>query len=154
VLSLTPEDLGSWAEPQTVSCGTPFLYVPLRDRAALARARVRIDRWEALLPDVSEVYLVTRDPELPGSDLRARMFAPLLGIEDPATGAAVTALGGFLGVLESAAEGTFRWVVEQGFEMGRPSLLHLTVEKRGGEIATIRVGGAAVAVSEGTIEVP
>ena len=78
------------------------------------------------------------------------MFAPLLGItEDP-----VTALGGFLGVRESAAQGTPRWVVEQGFEMGRPSLLHLTVEKRGGEIAAIRVGGAAVAVSEGTIEVP
>jgi len=38
--------------------------------------------------------------------------------------------------------------------MGRPSLLHLTVERRGGEIAEIRVGGAAVAVSEGTIEVP
>jgi trans-2,3-dihydro-3-hydroxyanthranilate isomerase len=154
VLSLSPEELGGWAEPRIVSCGTPFLYVTLRDRAALARARVRIDRWEAVAPSVSEIYLVTRDPELPGSDLRARMFARGLGTaEDPATGAAVTALGGYLGVREGA-DGTFRWVVEQGFEMGRPSLLHLTVEKRGGEITAIRVGGAAVAVSEGTIEVP
>jgi trans-2,3-dihydro-3-hydroxyanthranilate isomerase len=152
-LSLAPEDLGGWAEPQVVSCGTPFLYLPLRDRAALARARVRIDRWEALASPVSEIYLVTRDPELAGSHLRARMLAPEMGIEDPATGAAVTALGGYLGVRESA-DGTYRWLVEQGFEMGRPSLLHLTVERRGGEITEIRVGGAAVAVSEGTIEVP
>ncbi len=156
LFSLALEDLGSWAEPQTVSCGTPIFFVPLRDRAALARARVRMDRWEAQFPSGGpEVYLVTRDPELPGSDLRARMFAPSLGIaEDPATGAAVAALGGFLGVRESAADGTFRWLVEQGFEMGRPSLLHLTVEKYCGEIAAIRVGGAAVLVSEGTIEVP
>jgi len=154
VLSLAPEDLGDWAEPQVVSCGTPFLYVPLRDRAALGRARVRIDRWEAMAPSVSEIYLVTRDPELPGSDLRARMFAMGSGVmEDPATGAAVTALGGYLGVREHA-DGTFRWVVEQGFEMGRPSLLHLTVERQGGAIAAIRVGGTAVAVAEGTIEVP
>jgi trans-2,3-dihydro-3-hydroxyanthranilate isomerase len=155
VCSLTAEDLARWAEPQIVSCGVPFLFIPFRDRQVLARARGRLDRWEAIMPGVSEVYLVTRDPELPGSDLRARMFALGLGIaEDPATGAAVTALGGFLGVRESAAEGSFRWVVEQGFEMGRPSLLHLTVEKRGGEIAAIRVGGGAVLVSEGTIEVP
>jgi len=154
VFSLAPEDLADWAEPEIVSCGAPFLFVPLGDRAALGRARARIDRWETLLPSISEVYLVTRDPELPGSHLRARMLAPLLGIaEDPATGAAVTALGGYLGVRESA-DGIFRWVVEQGFEMGRPSLLHLTVERRGGEIAAIRVGGAAVLVSEGTIEVP
>lgn len=150
-LSLAPGDLGDWAEPAIVSCGTPFLYVPLRDRAALARARVRLDLWEAVASPVAEIYLVTRDPELPGSHLRARMLAP--GLEDPATGAAVTALGGYLGVRERA-DGTFRWVVEQGFEMGRPSLLHLTVERRGGQIAEIRVGGAAVAVTEGTIEVP
>ena len=87
------------------------------------RAPERIDRWEALLLAFgTELYLVARDPELPGSDLRARMFAPNMGIvEDPATGAAVAALGGFLGVPDSTKDGTLRWVVEQGFEMGRPS---------------------------------
>jgi trans-2,3-dihydro-3-hydroxyanthranilate isomerase len=83
------------------------------------------------------------------------MFAPSLGIvEDPATGGAVTALGGYLGARDPERDGTRRWIVEQGFEMGRPSLLHLEVDKRNGEIAAIRVGGSSVLMSEGTMEVP
>jgi trans-2,3-dihydro-3-hydroxyanthranilate isomerase len=94
------------------------------------------------------------DPELPGSHVRARMFAPTVGVdEDPATGSAVAALGGYLGAREPARDGHFRWVIEQGFEMGRPSLLELDVEKRGGQIAKIEVGGASVLVSSGSMEV-
>jgi trans-2,3-dihydro-3-hydroxyanthranilate isomerase len=155
LLSLTPEDLAVATEPQNVSCGVPFLFIPLRDRAALARARVRLDRWDALYPEHGpELYLFSRDPELPGSSFRARMFAPASGIaEDPATGGAVAALGGYLGLREPEQDGTWRWIVEQGFEMGRPSLLHLEVDKKDGGIAAIRVGGASVLMSEGTMEI-
>jgi trans-2,3-dihydro-3-hydroxyanthranilate isomerase len=156
LLSLTPEELTAETPPEQVSCGVPFLFIPVRDRAALGRARVRLDRWDALYPEPGpELYLFSRDPELPGSALRARMFAPSLGIaEDPATGGAVTALGGYLGVREPEREGTKRWVVEQGFEMGRPSLLHLEVDKKDGAVSAIRVGGSSVLVSEGTMEIP
>jgi trans-2,3-dihydro-3-hydroxyanthranilate isomerase len=156
LLSLTPEDLVAETEPEQVSCGVPFLFIPVRDRAALARARVHSDRWDALYPEPGpELYVFSRDPELPGSALRARMFAPSLGIaEDPATGGAVTALGGYLGSRDPERDGTRRWIVEQGFEMGRPSLLHLEVDKQHGEIAAIRVGGSSVLMSEGTMEIP
>jgi trans-2,3-dihydro-3-hydroxyanthranilate isomerase len=157
LLSLDPADLPTDGEPETVSCGVPFLFIPVRDRAALARARVRIDRFDALFPqpDPPELFPFCGDPELPGSHLRARMFAPALGIaEDPATGGAVAALGGYLGWRDPRRDGTLAWTVEQGFEMGRPSLLHLEVDKQDGAITAVRVGGTAVLISEGTIEAP
>lgn len=155
MLSLAPADLEG--DVENVSCGVPFLFIPVRGRAALARARVRLDRFEALFPgaDAPELYLFCREPEQPGSDLRARMFAPALGItEDPATGGAVAALGGYLGWRDRTQDGTRAWTIEQGFEMGRPSLLHLEVDKADGAITAVRVGGAAVLISEGTIEAP
>lgn len=159
MLSLAPDDVLSAGEdhPQGFSCGNPFLFIPLRDRDALRRARLRIDIWEDMLLDgwATKVYLICREPELPGSHIRARMFSPDLGIgEDPATGAAVSALGGYLGIRAPERDGTIKWVIEQGFEMGRPSLLHLEVDKQGGEITGVRVGGSSVLVSEGTLELP
>jgi trans-2,3-dihydro-3-hydroxyanthranilate isomerase len=159
MLSLAPDDVLSQGEdyPQGFSCGGPFLFIPLRSRDALRRARLRIDIWEEVLLGgwAREVFLFCREPELPGSHIRARMFAAELGIgEDPATGGAVSALGGYLGIRAPESDGTLAWVVEQGFEMGRPSLLHLEVDKQGGEITAVRVGGNTVLVSEGTMAIP
>ncbi len=159
MLSLAPDDVLSQGEdyPQGFSCGGPFLFIPLRSRDALRRARLRIDIWEEVLLGgwAREVFLFCREPELPGSHIRARMFAAELGIgEDPATGGAVSALGGYLGIRAPEPDGSLAWVVEQGFEMGRPSLLHLEVDKQGGEITAVRVGGNTVLVSEGTMAIP
>jgi trans-2,3-dihydro-3-hydroxyanthranilate isomerase len=157
MLGLQPADIlgGDWA-PQSVSCGIPFLFIPQRDRAAVARAALRSDLWHSLLGGywTSEVYIFALGGELPGSDLRARTFAPRLGVpEDPATGAAATALAGYLGPRDARQDGALRWVVEQGFEMGRPSILEVEADKVAGEITAIRVGGSAVMVSEGWMEV-
>lgn len=156
-LSLSAADLlGSPYEPEAGSCGVPFLFVPLRDRAAVARAQLNRTEWERVLGSywATQVFFFAFDPELAGSDLHARMFAPHLGVpEDPATGAAVTALGGYLGRRDGRADGTLRWVVEQGFEMGRPSLLELEIDKCEGQVVEIRVGGPSVVVSEGVMEV-
>jgi trans-2,3-dihydro-3-hydroxyanthranilate isomerase len=156
-LSLRAEDLPPGEPPRAVSCGLPFLLVAVRSREALGRAAVRMDRWAECLEGAwtSMVYLYCRDPELPGSDLRARMFAPTAGVpEDPATGSAGVALAGLLASKEEAAEGTLRWVVEQGFEMGRPSILEIEADKEGGRVARTRVGGASVLVCEGRMEIP
>ena len=98
----------------------------------------------------TEVFLFSRDPEMPGSDIRARMFAPAMGVtEDPATGAAAAALAGYLGGRDPDRDGTLRWTIEQGFEMGRPSLLQIEAEKQSGVVVKVRVGGGAVRMSEG-----
>ncbi|MGH7670786.1 MAG: PhzF family phenazine biosynthesis protein [Gemmatimonadaceae bacterium] len=157
MLSLQADDLteGEFAS-QSVSCGLPFLFVPLRDRAAVGRARIRPDVWERVLRDywTREVFVFAFDPERPGSDVRARMFAPGLNVfEDPATGSACAAFGGYLASRDARRDGTLRWVVEQGFEMGRPSILEIETDKHAGEITGVRVGGQSVIVCEGTITI-
>ena len=83
------------------------------------------------------------------------MFAPAMGIaEDPATGAAAAALAGYLARRQASASGAFRWVVEQGFEMGRPSLLEVEADTSDGQVEEVRVGGASVMVAQGSMEVP
>ncbi|MEP6491929.1 MAG: PhzF family phenazine biosynthesis protein [bacterium] len=155
MLSLSPSDLvGGDMAPEAVSCGTPFLFVPVRDRATVARARVKLDLFEPALQRyvTNMVFVFAMEGEQPGSDVRARMFAPTLGVpEDPATGSAAIALGGYLATRDPRFEGTLRWVVEQGFEMGRPSILEVEADKKNGEITAARVGGRTVLVCEGTM---
>ncbi|CAN5169374.1 PhzF family phenazine biosynthesis protein [soil metagenome] len=144
--------------PAVYSCGVPFLFVELVDRRALAACRLDGSAWEQLvklhrLPE--EVFVFAADPELPDSDFRARMFAPGIAVpEDPATGSAVAAFAGQLHARSRLYDGTHTWRVEQGFEMGRPSILDLECDVSGGEIAAVRVGGNAVIVSRGELILP
>ena len=157
ILSLAENDLftGEWS-PAAVSCGVPFLFVPVRDRSSLGKASVNREEWNRHLKSfwAPALYVFCFDPERQGSDIRARMFAPAMGIEeDPATGAAASAFAGYLRVHE--ANNTVRqWTVEQGFEMGRPSILTIQAEKTEGKITAVQVGGQSVMVSEGVIEIP
>lgn len=142
-------------DAQAWSCGTPFLFVPVRDRAALARAKPDSAAWSKALSGAwtAEAFVFCREPELPSSHVRARMFAPDLGVfEDPATGSAAAAFAGYLAAREPARNGTHSWVVEQGFEMGRPSILRVEADTSGdGKVTAVRVGGTAVKMSEGTL---
>jgi trans-2,3-dihydro-3-hydroxyanthranilate isomerase len=82
------------------------------------------------------------------------MFAPRFGIpEDPATGSAAAAFAGVAQEFETPEDGVHAITIEQGFEMGRPSLIHLTMEVAGGKLISGEIGGSAVIVSQGTIEV-
>jgi trans-2,3-dihydro-3-hydroxyanthranilate isomerase len=153
-VSLTPDDVVTRTHlPQVASVGLPFLMAELKDRDALARARVNVEGLEALAaegvtPDV-HLYVQSGDD----FDLRARMFAPLDGVpEDPATGSANCALAGLLSHHQEAADGSFHWRIAQGVEMGRPSVLEARTEKREGTVANVWIGGASVLVSEGVIE--
>jgi trans-2,3-dihydro-3-hydroxyanthranilate isomerase len=157
VLGLEVDDLlgGDWS-PQSLSCGLPFLFVPLHDRGAVARARIRMDAWDATLRNapVSEIMVFAAGGERPGTDYRARMFAPGLNVpEDPATGSACAALGGYLAARDPRQDGTLRWVVEQGFEMGRPSMLEVEADVTRGAVTAVRVGGDTVLVCEGTMAI-
>lgn len=141
--------------PAFVSVGMPFLFVPVRDREVLGRCRLQPGPWESVLEDAwcREVYLFTPDAETDGHDYRARLYAPAAGIaEDPATGSAAAALAGYLAEREEEPDGDFRWLLEQGMEMGRPSFLELEAEKRGGAVTAIRVGGGVVRIGGGALD--
>jgi trans-2,3-dihydro-3-hydroxyanthranilate isomerase len=81
------------------------------------------------------------------------MFAPGLGVpEDPATGSAAAAFAGLLATQGAYRDGDHTVTIEQGYEMGRPSLMELSLTLRGGALAAASVGGGAVVVTEGVIE--
>lgn len=150
-LGLEPGDIGFGAhQPTAYSAGTPFLFAPIASRAALARARPNANAWgEGGGP---AVYLYAREAELAGSSFRARMFASGWGIvEDPATGSAAAAFAGALMRFEKPADGDVTYVIEQGFEMGRPSLISLGLQVENGALQAATIGGSAVRISEGAI---
>jgi trans-2,3-dihydro-3-hydroxyanthranilate isomerase len=155
VLSLRPDEIRrNGFSPRGVSCGVPFFLVPVRDEGALARARPDLSVWERSFSSwwAPHLYPFVDAAGRKGADIRARMFAPGMGIaEDPATGAAAAALAGYLAVTRPQGNGTLRWVVDQGIEMGRPSRLHVECDRDGDRVMAIRVGGSAVMVAEGTL---
>ncbi len=155
LLSVAEKDiLGGKDFAQFFSCGVPYLFVPLRDRKVLAGVSVdpAASRKLQASAGASQVYAFCHEPERSGSSIRARMFAHELGItEDPATGSAAAAFAGYLAPRAVQKNGTLRWTIEQGFEMGRPSLIYLEADVANGLVTAVRVGGTAVRMSEGVL---
>ncbi|MCZ6646319.1 MAG: PhzF family phenazine biosynthesis protein [SAR324 cluster bacterium] len=155
MLSLAEDDLLPGAPCHMISCGLPFLFVPLRGLEAVGKVRVKPTEFEAVLESAAAraVYAFTMETEQPGSTVHGRMFGPALGVkEDPATGSANGPLGCYL-LRHGLAEGA-GIVSEQGFEMGRPSLLYVDIGQEEGEISSVRVGGQCVAMGGGWFELP
>jgi trans-2,3-dihydro-3-hydroxyanthranilate isomerase len=140
--------------PCIASCGTPFIFAELKTRQALAAAQPRSDIFAARFPidGTTGIHLYVRDGA-DGIDIRTRMFAPLHGVpEDPATGSANVALAGLLASLLPEPDLSLQVRIAQGVEMGRPSLLEASAEKRGGTVVETRIGGSCIAVMRGTID--
>jgi trans-2,3-dihydro-3-hydroxyanthranilate isomerase len=157
MLSLDPGEVRDTGLPiQTVSCGVPFLFVPLRDLAAARKIRLRADLYDQVRNEyeADNVFAFTREVESARADIHSRMFAPALGVaEDPATGGASGPLGCYLvlhRVLPSDKE--LRCVSEQGLEMGRPSLIHIRIEHAGAEISGVAVGGTCHYMGAGWLD--
>src|SRR3954469_3472776 len=133
MLSLEPEAIRADLPIQVVSCGVPFLFVPVKSLEAIRRIRYRIDVAEKLKARADKTFVFTMETEVAGSGVHSRMLAPLLGVpEDAATGGASGPLGCYLvrhNVL--ASENELRVVSEQGIEMGRPSFLHIRIRRAG-----------------------
>ncbi|MCB1500843.1 MAG: PhzF family phenazine biosynthesis protein [Bauldia sp.] len=154
-LNLIPGEIGFENHlPCIFDAGLPFVFVPVRDLDATARARVNPAAWQEAFGERGSAYVYCREVSDRDHHFHARMFAPALGIdEDPATGGAVAALAGVIARFDQPPGGTHRYVIEQGFEMGRPSLIRLEIDMEGGEVAEGRIGGDAVVVARGTLEV-
>jgi len=151
-LGLAPADIGFGAfAPGRWSAGIPLTFVPIAGLAAVARCRPDLGKFDAAFGAAGACYVFCSETAEPGHAFHARMFAPGMGVpEDPATGAAAAA---FAGVLAPRLEnGTHAIAIEQGYEMGRPSLIRLGVVIEAGKLVSAAIGGEAVIVTEGTIE--
>lgn len=134
--------------------GPRFLYLPVASRAALERSRVREPHWSAMIKaaGVDCAYLYTRGGDKPETAYRSRMYAPTAGIiEDPATGSATAILAAQLLKAEKLNGGKHRFVLEQGYEMGRPSDLILELNVEQDRLQSVHVGGSAVQVMKGVL---
>lgn len=137
------------------SAGVPFVMVPVRSLEAIGRAGYADPQaWnEAFgVTGKAAAYLYTRETLSPAHHVHARMFAPKMGIiEDPATGSAVAAFAGVAATCELPEDGVHQLVIEQGFEMGRPSLIALDLDIQHGGLVAAAIGGSAIRMSEGVL---
>ncbi len=139
--------------PRLVGAGVNFVYA----KASLDHvraARLNSGAFDRLKADETiGVLLYAEGGEAADARYHVRMFAPHAGIpEDPATGGAAAALPGQIALASGLTGGTQTWVIEQGFEMGRPSRIHVSVEAKEGAVAGVRVGGEAVPVMRGQLD--
>jgi trans-2,3-dihydro-3-hydroxyanthranilate isomerase len=157
-MGLEMQDIHPDLPVQVFSTGLPGLIVPLVSLDAIRRIELNVGLFNEICRAMSvtgaEVFtLETLDK---AHHVHVRNFDPLVGVfEDPATGSMAGALGAYLlqkGVFPYEPEqSTTHLVVEQGYEMGRPSLLEVEVDIRDGAIAEVRVGGQVVIVLDGTL---
>jgi len=158
-LGLAREDIDESLPIQVITTGLSCLAVPIRSLADLRDCRINA----TLLADVYTRYggtgchAFTRETlEVGAARAHARFFAPADNIpEDPATGSACGALGGYLihhGALSLEPEdGRYKFVIEQGDFINRPSRINLDVKGERGNVEEVKIGGPAVLVGRGEV---
>jgi trans-2,3-dihydro-3-hydroxyanthranilate isomerase len=151
-LGLELADIGFGSHrPTHYSAGTPFLFVPIGGLAAMARARPSLKLWGE--DGGPAVFLYTNEVVGKESSWHARMFASGWGIvEDPATGSAAAAFAGVIAQFERPGDGGHMFLIEQGLEMGRPSFISLGLEIERGVLQSGTIGGSAVIVGQGALD--
>jgi trans-2,3-dihydro-3-hydroxyanthranilate isomerase len=136
--------------PSVYGIGAPHVFIPVASLDAMRRADARKTAWGA--GGGPSVYLYGPETARPDSSYHARMFAGGWGIaEDPATGSAAAAFAAVVMAFDKPADGEHMLMIEQGFEMGRPSLISLGLRVEDGALAEATIGGSAVIVSEGKL---
>jgi len=152
-LGLSETDLGFGShEPAIYSAGLATTLVPVKDLATIASARPDLSLFGDIFGETA-AYLYTSDTANKENDLHARMFGPALGVfEDPATGASAAALAGALMRFENPEDGDHTIRIEQGFEMGRPSLIVLGLDVDGSCLKSASIGGPVVIIGQGTLD--
>lgn len=136
-----------------VSTGLPTIIVPLESRAALTDIEVERAAYDAVTGDreAKNVLAFCRNPRDDDNDLAVRVFAPFYGVpEDPATGSSNGCLAAYLVRYEMLGTDEIDVRVEQGYEMDRPSLIHLQARPINGQIH-IEEGGHVVPVARGKL---
>lgn len=153
-LSLKPGDIGFGRHRATVySAGVDFTFIPVSGLSAMAAIKPDLNQWHAVSTgDRANVFAYTNEVSDKGSHYRARMFAPGMGLgEDPATGGAAAAFIGVVMEFDPPEDGEHKLIIEQGYEMGRPSQIDLHLTVLDGQLVKAAIGGLAVIVSEGQL---
>ena len=151
-LGLTLKQLDESLPVQVVSTGFPALLVPVISLKAMQDIALNPSILKEILAPlgIDMIYPFCRETVNADNTVHSRAFAPGLGIsEDPATGSVAGAMGAYWASLDTKAD--IKMVIEQGYEMERPSLIDVEISKKGEEMQKIRVGGQTQAVFKGVL---
>lgn len=155
-LGIEPDDIGfsDCLRPAVYSAGVLYYLVPVRDVSVLRRIEPSSSVWEQSFPlGDHSVYVFTETPDDPDGDYAARMFWINRGLaEDPGTGSAAAALLGLLAGKAPFVDGQAEYVLNQGREMGRPCRILLQLRKDNDVLTHGGIGGDAVIVGGGTLD--
>jgi trans-2,3-dihydro-3-hydroxyanthranilate isomerase len=152
VLGINKKEIDSKFPIQEVSTGLPFIIVPLNTLSTLKRISIDRDKYFELIKHTKAKIIFAFCPETyhKENDLSVRVFAYYYGVpEDPASGSGNGCLAGYLVKHRYFGKNWIDVRVEQGYEIGRPSLLFLRAEDKNGKI-DIFVGGKVIAIAKGT----
>ena len=153
ILNVSEEDIDARFPIQEVSTGMAFVLVPMVSLEAVKRARVNLDRLRAILGahDAIAPAIFCRETLHEENDIHVRVLDDIYGApEDPATGSANGCIAGYLVKHRYFGSNSIALRSEQGYQIGRPSLLHIKAEQSENEIV-IRVGGRVEMVAQGQL---
>ena len=150
-LGVKPNNIEPNLPIQTVTTGFPALLVPINSLGAMKEILLDLALLKPLLKEakVDMIYPFTRQTFEGKNSIHARGFAPFIGIpEDPGTGSVASALGYYLNEKNSKEN---RIIIEQGYEMERPSNIFVEINEVEGRANEIRVGGRVRLVFKGNL---
>jgi trans-2,3-dihydro-3-hydroxyanthranilate isomerase len=151
ILGIETEAIDDCFPIETVSTGLPFIIVPLRELETVKKCSVVKDRYFDLIKDTEAKSIMVFNPETYNAEnnLNVRVFVDYFGIpEDPATGSANGCLAAYLVKHRYFETEQLNVRVEQGYEVGRPSLLYLKADTTNGTI-NVSVGGKVIPIGKG-----
>ncbi len=144
--------------PRLVSCGVPYLIVPVWSYETVRKAKFNYPAWsQSIAPQTAAQEILLFAPKTPfvDSNFNARLLGPRIGIhEDPPIGSAMPAFASYLCSFEHTQKGTHTFAVDRGDAHSKRSVLNLEMDHKGKEQLTLRVGGEAVMFAQGTVDLP
>lgn len=159
ILSIAPELIDNkHFTSRLVFCGAPYLVVPVHSYEAVREARFDFNAWsQSVAPQTTaqEVLLFSRNSAHQDIDFHCRLLGSKIAhYDDPPVGTAMPALAAYLCSYDHIREGTYTFSVDRGEAKSRRSVLSLEMDKKAGQLKTLRLGGEAVLVAEGSMKIP
>lgn len=154
ILSLKESELDHKKySPRLVSCGFPYLVVPVWSYDSVRQAKFNFNAWsQSVAPQTAASEILLFSPKSPyqDADFNLRLLGPDIGVhEDPPVGTTLPAFAAYLCSFESTRKGTYAFAVDRGDATSRRSVLNVEMDNKGKEFLTIRIGGSAVMFAEG-----
>lgn len=144
--------------PRLVSCGFPYLVVPVWNYDSVRKARFNYAAWsQSVAPQTAaqEILLFAPKSPFPDADFNLRLLGPRIGLyEDPPVGSAMPAFCAYLCSFEHTRRGTHTFAVDRGDVTNRRSVINLEMDNKQDAELTVRIGGQAVLAGKGEIYVP